>query len=1012
MFDTRTIRTSICVLIGAIVLPCATMAQAIGQDAAQAFQLGAGHYERGEWDDATESFEAIIQNHAGTNEADIAHFFLGEALMQREEFQKAYLAWQNYLGRQPNGEFASRATFRMGEAAMRLELFPQSIRLLEAYVDEYPGDSLMQFALAYLGEMRLTRDEPQLAQRVFEAALRLQPGGHIANQCRFGLARSLQIQGNATDALNFYDFIIQDPENPLRDAAMLESGIIHFASDRNDQALSRLTPIVESFDRTTDRAIHTKAHYWLGRIALTRDNFTLALDHFRQLDYDSVDSDIAIAAWFDGAIAATRAGDRQQAEQWLTRLIDEFPDHELVDDAMFMQLRNAFDEGDSSSGSKLAEAFLTRHTTSPFRPQVNELLGQLAYQNERYDETVQRFTALLDTKPDSSDAHQVQRLTWSYYVALGKIGLEQFEQAETILQSLASADELRTESGPKSLSTLVQIALATARFSLGKHDLAIANYEAYLSIVGWDNESTAAQHELVLCYAQTGRWQNARESFKRLIKQSVAPDQESHLSLIVSLALDSPDQSDPDFWYDALRESDMADNRTQASSLAELAWLKLEQGDDEAADRLFDELLSGFPTHPAAAQAGIARAKRFEAAEKFEQAAKLYAQVATSFADQPSGSVARLRHAYALHKIGTRGSLKQARESIDVWIEQAMRTDSLASDSSVVAEALYQAAWICEDLDDAPQRDQRFDQLVKNFPESKYWPDAAYRVARRHVSRREFDEAARLIGSIRHNQQSPARIIERSDFLLGQVNAKRQRWGKAAASFRKLFDKTDDLTLKNRASYWLAESLYRQNKFQSAGKRFAQLHKERAAELTTLRPWILLRSAQCSAKSESWQKAASTAKLAISEHPDFSLAYEYQFFVARGLEDAGLLNDAISGYLQVIDSPRGGSTETAAIAQWRIGEIRFHQEDYVAAIHAYYRVDSIFGYPRWRSAALLQAGKCQEHLENWKHAEKLYRQLLKLFPDSEWAADAQARLVRLQSVAAKDSAEAKREKQR
>lgn len=1012
MVDSRTIRTAICFLIGAVALPCATMGQTIGQDATQAFQLGAGHYERGEWDEATEAFEAIIQNHAGSTESDVAHFFLGEALMQREEFQKAYLAWQNYLGRQPIGEFASRATFRMGEAAMRMELFPQSIRMLETFVDQYPGDSLMQFALAYLGEMRLTRDEPQLAQRVFEAALRIQPSGHIANKCRFGLARSLQVQGNTADALNFYDFIIQDPDNPLRDAALLESGIIHFAAERNDQALNLLTPIVESLELTSDNAIQTKAHYWLGRIALTSDDFTLALDHFRQLDYDSVDSDIAIAAWFDGAIAATRAGDRQQAERWLTRLINEHPEHELVDDAMFMQLRNAFDRDDPSSGAELAEAFLDRHTDSPFRNQVSELLGQLAYQNEQYDEAVQRFIDLLDTKPDSSDAHQTQRLMWSYYAALGRIGLEQFDQAETILQSLASADELKIENDPESLSTLVQIALATARFSQGKHEPAIANYETYLSIVGWDDESMAAQDELILCYAQTGRWKDARDSFKRLTKPTTVPDYEGHLSLIVSLALESPEESDPEFWYAALKEADVAGEGFQASSLAELAWLKLEQGDDEAADRLFDELLHGFPNHPAAAQAGIARAKRFETARDFEHAAAIYAQVATNFADQPSGSVARLRHAYALHKSGTLGSLQKARESIDAWIEQTERSDGDSIDSNLVAEALYQAAWICEDQKDASQRDRRFGELVEKHPESKYWPDAAYRVARQHFSQRKFDRATKLIESIQQNEQTPARILERSDFLLGQVNAKQQRWEEAEAQFSRLANKTDDSILRNRSSYWLAESLYRQDKFASAGKRFSQLNKEQAAELASLRPWILLRSAQCFAKIENWQDAASTAKMAIRQHPDFSLVHEYQFFVARGREDAGLLNDAIIGYQQVIDSPRGGSTETAAMAQWRIGEIRFHQDDYVAAIQAYYRVDSIFGYPRWRSAALLQAGKCQEHLENWKHAEKLYRQLLKLFPDSELAADAQARLTKLQSVAAKESSAAKRDKQR
>ena len=110
----------------------------------------------------------------------------------------------------------------MGEAAMRLELFPQAIRILETYVNQYPGDALEQFALAYLGEMRLTRNEPQLAQRVFEASLRIDPSGHVANQSRFGLARSLQVQGNKLDALNFYDFIVREPDNPLAGAARLE----------------------------------------------------------------------------------------------------------------------------------------------------------------------------------------------------------------------------------------------------------------------------------------------------------------------------------------------------------------------------------------------------------------------------------------------------------------------------------------------------------------------------------------------------------------------------------------------------------------------------------------------------------------------------------------------------------------------------------------------------------------------------------------------------------------------
>ncbi len=101
---------------------------------------------------------------------------------------------------------------------------------------------------------------------------------------------------------------------------------------------------------------------------------------------------------------------------------------------------------------------------------------------------------------------------------------------------------------------------------------------------------------------------------------------------------------------------------------------------------------------------------------------------------------------------------------------------------------------------------------------------------------------------------------------------------------------------------------------------------------------------------------------------------------------------AREAYGRVLRSPTGGKSETAAMAQWMIGETFFHQESYEAAIAAYLRVEILFAYPHWQAGALLQAGKCQEHLGRWKDAAETYARLVQTYPDTEYTDEAKRRL--------------------
>ncbi len=116
----------------------------------------------------------------------------------------------------------------------------------------------------------------------------------------------------------------------------------------------------------------------------------------------------------------------------------------------------------------------------------------------------------------------------------------------------------------------------------------------------------------------------------------------------------------------------------------------------------------------------------------------------------------------------------------------------------------------------------------------------------------------------------------------------------------------------------------------------------------------------------------------------------------------GEFDPAREAYRRVIESEAGGKTETAAMAQWMIGESYMHQQDYDAALRAYLRGEILFPYAAWQAASLLQAGKCYELLSEWNYAEATYRRLVERFPEAKVVDEARARLVSVTRQSARE----------
>lgn len=848
------------------------------------------------------------------------------------------------------------------------------------------------------------RQEWQAAADEFQALLTQFPTHERVDSARYFRAESLVQLGKYAEAkTGFAEFLAKHGGHRLARQALFRAGEAAFLSGAADEARRELSLFTKRYPQDS---LNAYALGYLGEAYLA-------------------------------------AGQYADAHTVFQECLRRFADGPLAGDCRFGLARVHEQRKEFDPAEKLY-AQLAADKQSPYADDAQLQRGLMAHHRERHTDAIAAFVALVADFPDSDLCPHAR-----YWLGMCQSAREDWKDAAQTLVQLSQ------DAPDHALSPAIEFAAGVAVRKSGQASDALAHFDRVLSQwpkSEWADDCLQAKIQVALeakldlpldelatdfdkrfpdsklrpaVRLALGRWQLAREEFAAAVEPlrdylKSEPDSADSARCRAQLVAAQAGVKQFDDAEATLKE---LSRRSPKNMLIPPATLHLADsaqaaGEHELAIRLYEPLANegNSPDVRAKALAGLARAQaRSEGGAKSAETLERIVEEHPESAEAPAAALLRAREldkldqttealaAYQLllEKYPASRQVPQALfgaarllERLDQKSAAAEKLERLVKDHSDVPyidAVLYQQAWLLADLDRDAEADVAFSRISKRHRDSRYWADATFRVAERAAQAKDYDQAGKLVAELLRSN-CEGETLAHALFLQGQIAVAEQRWKDAPLPLLRIVDELPESEVALAAEYWVAECHYRLGEIDRADEEFARLAKKAEGQHEPWLAMIPLRQAQILGSRKEWTGAYELASGIAERFPNFRQQYEVDYLLGRCLGSRAEFDAARAAYERVIRSPEGGRTETAAMAQWMIGESYFHQKNYDQAVKAYQRVERLFAFPRWQAGAVLQAGKCHEAKGDWKQAVQLYAQLLKDFPDTTFTEEASRRL--------------------
>lgn len=924
---------------------------------------------------AAEEYERFLSETPNGPDAAEARFGLANARLFQGQYDKARQQFDAFLKAAPQHANALTALYRVGETSYMLGDLPVARRALEAFTAKAKGHRNLETAWPYLGEVCLRMHDLPRAAQAYEQALSLHPKGRLAARARFGLGRTLALQGKSAEAVKVLAELAEQGGGDWSDRAWLQIGQSQVEAKQFAKAveafetLERVAPksaltgearlgraeallrlerreegetLLRDLMTDPSQNLAAQAAFALGTSLLEGGHAAEALTMLDEAAGRLAKSSLAPALLFRAGEAAQKLDQRAEAQERFLKASESDPKHPWADDALIRAARMALESGDREAAKSLASSFATKFADSPLRADARLIEGRVAYDERRPKEAIQILSGLLaESKPAPDTAQNAL-----YYLGLAYRADGQKAKGDEMLDSLA-----KTSAAPAAANA--QYLVGQGHFEAKRFAEAIPALEKYLEAHPDGEVAANALTYMVWSRLELGQIDEASTTLGRLAERY------------------------PKF-------------ESLPATRLRLAWALLDGDRPTDAAAEFTRLLEAAPGDRLAPEAALGRAQALHAAKQSDEALKAFAKVAEDYPKTEQGAQAELARARLLVTLKRPA---EGAEAFQRYVNDHPDRTTKAPKGAEPDAVLADWGWALLDADKTAEADRVFGRLLSEHPESARAADARLILAQSAYDAKAFDEVVSLLTPlVAEGAGTSPRLLPSALFLMGRARDKRGELDEAAKAIDRLLEEFPEDRYRREARFLRADVALKAGDAETAARGFETLVTEPAAETDPERFGVAIRRGriQSLVALKRWKdviEAGDEFKNVAANDP---LIAEVDYDRGRALQQLARFDEALAAYQAVIDARKGG--DLAARAQLMRGEAYFWSKKYKEALREYFRVDTLYDAPTWQAAALLEAGKVYEKLDQWALAAETYESLRAKFPEDPSAAEAKTRL--------------------